>query len=115
MELFRNTHYDFLGMKWRFILPSLILLLAGLISLTVKGGPKYGIDFKGGAVMDVGWKGVPPVAQIRAAVSSRLGGVSVVEAHDVTGSGEVLISVPAGGDLNSLRQTVEDALSRVGT
>ena len=115
MELFRNTHYDFLGIKWRFILPSLALLLAGFISLAAKGGPQYGIDFKGGAVMDVGWEGAPPVAQIRSAIASKLPAVSVVAAHDLTGSSEALISVPAEGDLNSLRQTLSDALASIGT
>jgi preprotein translocase subunit SecF len=115
MELFRNTRYDFLGMKWRFILPSLILLFAGLISLAAKGGPRYSIDFKGGALMDVEWKGAPPVGRIRAAVSSRLQGASVVAAHDFTGSNEVLISVPAEGELASLRQTLAESLSTIDT
>ena len=115
MELFSNTHYDFLGMKWRFILPSLILLLAGLISLAAKNGPQYSIDFKGGAVMDVAWKDAPPVGRIRTAVSSRLRAVSVVGAHDLTGSNEVLISVPAEGDLTSLRQILTESLSSVDT
>jgi len=113
MELFRNTRYDFLGMKWRFILPSLVLLFAGLVSLAVKGGPRYSIEFKGGAVMDVEWKGAPPIGRIRNAVSSRLSGVSVVAAHDSAGSNEVLISVPAEGDLASLRQNLTQALSSV--
>ena len=45
MELFRDTRFDFLGRKWWFILPSLILTLAGLVSLLVNGGPRYSIDF----------------------------------------------------------------------
>ena len=49
MELFRNTNYDFLGKKWPFIILSLILTAAGLVSLALKGGPRYGIDFEGGA------------------------------------------------------------------
>lgn len=114
MEFFKNTQYDFLGMKWRFILPSLILLVAGLISLAVKGGPRYSIDFRGGAQMDVEWKGAPPIGRIRAAVSSRVSGASVVAAHDSAGSNEVLISVPAKGDLASLRQNLTQALSNAG-
>ena len=39
MELFKNTNFDFLGKKWPFIILSLILSAAGLISLIVKGGP----------------------------------------------------------------------------
>ena len=115
MELFRETHFDFLGRKWWFILPSLILILAGAVSLVVNGGPRYGIDFLGGAVMEVRWDGPPPVERIRAAISSRLTGVSVVAAHDATGANEVLISseVPAQGDMLAVRHTIDQALATV--
>jgi preprotein translocase subunit SecF len=117
MELFRDTHFDFLGRKWWFILPSLILTLAGLVSIVGKGGPLYSIDFKGGAEMEVRWEGPPPIERIRAAVSSQLKGVSVVAAHDLTGSDEVLVSaeLPAGGDLTGVRQTIDQALSTITT
>jgi preprotein translocase subunit SecF len=117
MEIFKDTRFDFLGGKWWFILPSLILTLAGLVSLLVNRGPRYGIDFSGGAVMDVRWEGTPPVENIRAAVSSRLSGISVVVAHDLTGSNEVrvLVPVPAQGNLPALRQTIVEALSAVDT
>jgi preprotein translocase subunit SecF len=117
MELFRDTRFDFLGRKWWFILPSLILTLAGFASLLVNGGPRYGIDFTGGAVMDVRWEGAPPIDRIRAAVSSRLSGVSVVAAHDLTGSNEVLVSteVPAQEDLTALRRTIDEVLSTIDT
>jgi preprotein translocase subunit SecF len=116
MQLFRDTCIDFLGRKWWFILPSLILMVVGLASLLAKGGPRYGIDFVGGAVMEVRWEGTPPVAQIRSAVSSQIKGVSVVAAHDAAGSNEVLISaeVHEEGDLTALRQTIDGALSSVG-
>jgi preprotein translocase subunit SecF len=117
MELFKDTRFDFLGRKWWFILPSLLLTLAGVVSLFVKGGPRYSIDFRGGAVMDVAWDGAPPVERIRAAVLSRLSGVSVVTAHDLAGSQEILISVqlPTGGDLPGLRQTLEQTLSTLNS
>jgi preprotein translocase subunit SecF len=117
MELFKNTCFDFLGRKWWFILPSLILTLAGLISLAVNGGPRYGVDFLGGAVMDVRWEGPPPIERIRSAVSSRLSGVSVVAAHDLAGSNEVLVSaeIPGEGDLTGLRQTIEQSLATIGS
>ena len=117
MELFRDAHFDFLGRKWWFILPSLILILAGIASLLVKRGPLYSIDFKGGAQMEVRWEGKPPVERIREAVSSRLRGVSVVAAHDLNGANEVLISaeLPAGEDLTGVRQTMDQALSTITT
>jgi preprotein translocase subunit SecF len=70
----------------------LVLTFAGFVSLLVNGGPKYSIDFTGGVVMDVQWEGAPPIEKIRAAVASRLSGASVVAAHDLSGSNEVLVS-----------------------
>jgi preprotein translocase subunit SecF len=117
MELFTNTRFDFLGRKWWFILPSLVLTLAGFVSLLVNRGPRYGIEFLGGVVMDVRWEGTPPIERIRAAVSARLSGVSVVAAHDLRGSNEVLVSVEAASQENpsALRQAIIEALSTIDT
>lgn len=117
MELFRKTYFDFLGRKWYFILPSVVLMLAGLVSLYLKGGPRFGIDFRGGVVMDVLWEGKPPVERIRAKVSSRLNGVSVIAAHDLSGTNEVLVSaeLPQNPDLTVVRQEIQQALSKIST
>ncbi len=117
MELFRNTHFDFLGKKWWFIFPSLLLTLTGLFSLLVNHGPRCSVDFSGGALMDVRWEGAPRIEGIRAAVFSRLTGVSVVAAHDLAGSNEVLISAEASAkeNLTALRQKLVEALSTVDT
>ena len=92
MELFKNTNFDFLGKKWIFIGASLVLSAAGLISLAAKGGPAYGIDFKGGALMTVRLADKPTVQTIeklRSALSSKISGeISVVE---VQGANEVMI------------------------
>ena len=116
MELFRNVQFDFLGRKWWFILPSLVLMLAGIASLVVNGGPKYSIDFLGGTMAEIRWEGAPPIEQIRAALSPKLRGVSVVAAHDLTGSNEVLVSAetPADVDVSALRQTIDAALASTG-
>jgi len=116
MELFKKTCFNFLGRKWWFILPSFILTCAGLTSLAINGGPRYSVDFLGGAVTEVRWEGTPPVERIRAAVSSRLSGVLVVAAHDLSGSNEVLISaeLPGDGDPTALRQAINQSLATVG-
>src|SRR5262245_51488407 len=116
MEIFRYVHFDFLGRKWWFILPSLVLMLAGIASLIVNGGPQYSIDFLGGTMAEIRWEGAPPIEQIRAALSPKLRGVSVVAAHDLTGSNEVLVSAetPADVDVTALRQTIDEALTSAG-
>jgi preprotein translocase subunit SecF len=117
MEFFSNTNFNFPGRKWWFILPSLVLLLAGAVSLAIKHGPRYSVEFRGGAVMDVLWQGTPPIERIRAAVSTGVSGATVLAAHDLSGSNEVLISVqvPGQGDLDSIRETIQDALNSLGT
>ncbi len=74
MQIFKDTNFDFLGKKWPFITASLVLSVAGIVSLILKGGPQYGIDFRGGALMDVTFAGNPPVEQIRTALSKRISG-----------------------------------------
>ena len=116
MEFFRDTCFDFMGWKRPFIAASLILTVAGLVSLIVKGGPRYGIDFRGGAVMDVMWQETPPVERIRASLASLAPGISVVEAHDLRGSHELLIStqLPAAGNIDAVREKVESVLAQSG-
>ena len=72
MELFKQTNFDFLGKKWPFIIASLILSISGLVSLVVRGGPRYGIEFKGGMVMTVKFQSAPPVEQVRSSLSKVL-------------------------------------------
>src|SRR5579862_4468181 len=91
MELFRNTNFDFLGKKWAFIIASLVLTAAGLISLAVKGGPLYGIDFKGGTVVKVRFSGPPPVDAIRTAIGKRVAGQEVTVQNFESQSNEVAI------------------------
>jgi len=61
MELFKNPKFDFLGNKWPFIIGSLVLIAAGMTNLVLKGGPRYGIDFKGGTLMYVKFAKLPPL------------------------------------------------------
>ena len=90
MEIFKQTNFDFLGKKWPFIFLSLLLTAVGIISLVVKGGPKYGIDFNGGALMDVNFKQRPKAEDIRAALRKKISGE--IEVQEVANSQEVLIS-----------------------
>lgn len=110
MELFRHTDFDFLGKKWPFIIASLVLTAAGLGSLVMKGGPQYGIDFKGGALLYVRFNEEPPVQKIRAALESKIQGE--ISVQQITGSQEVLIGTEIKDEkaLNVNRQVIEDTL-----
>lgn len=90
MELFRNTNFDFLGKKWPFIAVSLLLIAAGFVSILMKGGPRYGIDLKGGALVYVKFADRPPVEKLRSALAARLPG-GTPEIQEVTGTNEIII------------------------
>src|ERR1700749_944188 len=90
MEIFKATNFDFLGKKWQFIGLSLLLTAAGIFSLWVKGGPKYGIDFNGGALMHVKFAHQPPTEQIRSALRKRIHGE--IDVQEISGQQEVLVS-----------------------
>jgi preprotein translocase subunit SecF len=110
MELFKNTNFDFLGKKWPFIGASLVLTVAGLLSLAVKHGPNYGIDFRGGALMYLRFNQEPPVQRIRAALGDKIHGE--ISVQQVTGRPEVLVGteITDERELNINRQIIEDTL-----
>ncbi len=113
MELFKDTNYDFLGKKWLFIGLSLVLTAVGLASWVAKGGLRYGIDFKGGALMTVKWAGQSPVDQIRKAVSRRISGeVTVYELGDISDRNLVVIGTELRDEkeLNANRRAMQDTL-----
>jgi preprotein translocase subunit SecF len=113
MEIFKQPKFDFLGrMMWPFIILSLLLTAAGIVSLAVKGGPRYGIDFTGGALMDVNFIKRPEADQIRAALRQKIS--SEIEVQTVTNSQEVLISTSARDD-NALQIVRADMISTLNS
>ena len=90
MEIFKNTNFDFLGKQKFFIGLSVLLLIAGLLSLAAKGGPRYGIDFKGGTVTTIRFISDPDEDKIRKALEKKISGE--VQVQPVVGQNEVMIS-----------------------
>lgn len=111
MELFKNTQVDFLGKQKIFIAISLVLLAIGIGSWAAKGGLKYGIDFTGGANINVRFASAPPIDRIRSAIAARIPGE--ISVQEVTGENEVIIGLPLKEDvaLQRERQTVVETLA----
>jgi preprotein translocase subunit SecF len=112
MELFRNLNFDFLGKKWPFIILSLVLLAVGIGSLILHGGPRLGIDLKGGALVYVKFAERPPIDKLRAALSARLPG-GTPEIQEVTGTNEVIIGTEMAEEreLARIRETILEVLA----
>ena len=46
MQLIKpDVNFDFVGKRKAAIILSVVLILIGIVSLIVKGGPDYGVDF----------------------------------------------------------------------
>jgi|HigsolmetaAR202D_1030399.scaffolds.fasta_scaffold13760_3 protein-export membrane protein, SecD/SecF family len=115
MELFKNTNFDFLGKKWPFIIGSLVLLAVSVGSLVIKGGPRYGIDFRGGALMYVRFAEQPPTDQIRSALSARIPGE--ISVQDISGTSEVIVTTELRDErelAEARRQMVETLAATFG-
>ncbi len=113
MQIFKNTNFDFLRYKWPFIGASLVLSVAGISSIILHGGLRYGIDFKEGTQMTVKWNGTPPEDKIRAALSKRINGeVSVQPFTDIGARDEIVIGSERMGEqqLAAARKAMQDTL-----
>src|SRR5579862_3520134 len=93
MEFFRNPNIDWLGKKWYFIGLSFLLSAVGLVSLIAKGGPRYGIDFKGGTLVHVKFREAPSLDHLRAALQAQGLGNSTLQRYGAESTHEIMIGL----------------------
>jgi preprotein translocase subunit SecF len=101
MNFFKQVDLDWMGKAKYFFALSLTLLVVGGASLYVHGGPYYGIDFKGGTVVDVRFAGPPPLDTIRSGLAQQgIGNSTIVPVSDIAtpNSNEVLINLEEKGE-----------------
>ena len=53
MRIFGDTKIDFVGKRRTMFIVSGLVILAGIVSLLIQGGPKYSIDFTGGVSVEL--------------------------------------------------------------
>ena len=113
MDLFKNSNFDFLGKKWPFIIGSLVMITAGLVSLVIHDGPRYGIDFKGGVLMYLKFKQMPSLDQLRSALTAKIPGEILVQ--QIYGANEVMVNTELNTqneeDLANARQLMVQTLA----
>jgi preprotein translocase subunit SecF len=116
MEFFRKANVNFVGaMKGAFTL-SAILVLASLIILIAHGGPRLGIDFTGGTVVQVRFTPQTGIADVRSVLERS--GFSGSQVQGMSGTNDYLITfrqanATAGSDagqnmLDALRSGLPD-------
>ncbi len=106
MHLIKNTNINFLKYRKTAYVISLSLMLAGLVSLIVKG-LNYGIDFKGGTEVVLRFENDITVGNVRA-VLNEAGVEGAVKSYGADRS--ILVQTAFEGDLNQLKALVSNAL-----
>lgn len=111
MQLIKpDTNIDFINKRKLAMIISAVLILVGLASLTVKGGPNYGIDFAGGTLIQVKFAKDTDAAEIKAAITTLDLGSPVVQSFG-DGQNEFLIRVEkSSAELQGLSTQILQAL-----
>ncbi len=92
-----NPGIDFVKLSPRMAMLSCALILLGFVSMFLRGGLNYGIDFMGGTLLDVRFSKSTSVADVRAALDrSELRSVSVQEVG--AGGNQFQINGRSAGD-----------------
>ena len=74
-----GINVDFVNKKRVALICSLVVILIGMGSLVIKGGPLYGIDFVGGTLVQIRFNQAPDVGEIRNALGREGLGSSVIQ------------------------------------
>jgi preprotein translocase subunit SecF len=112
MELFKKTaNIDFMSKRSICLAISFILILSGIISLIIKGGPKYGIDFTGGIALNISFKEKPSYDKIRNSLENI--GIKDIIIQEYGRENEVIIRFSGKGiDPNGLENRIKDKLKK---
>ena len=70
MRIVKDTNIDFMSKSSLALALSAILLILGLISMVINGGPKLSIDFKGGTLVAVNFTEPVDINNIRSAMGN---------------------------------------------
>ena len=93
MQLFKDVNVDWMGLRWVVIGVSSVLILAGTVSLYLKGGPELGVDFTGGTLVYVRFGKTPEIEKIRETLRSSGVRVEEVTRYDEPSKNEVQVKL----------------------
>jgi len=111
LQIFVNAKYDFVGKRRWFYLASGGFMLLSILSIVFHGGLNYGIDFTGGALVQVRYDKPASVEIVRRGLDEiKLGGAVIQQFGDAQ---EYLIRLhQAGEKRDALATEIQEALAK---
>ena len=70
MRIVRDTNINFMNQRKVASIFSAVVIISGLVSLLINGGPKLSIDFKGGTIVSVQYNEEMDITTVREALSN---------------------------------------------
>jgi len=112
MQLLQNTKIDFIGKRKIGYIISGFLIVVGLVSLVVHGGPALGIDFTGGTSLDLKFQNDVTASELRASLSDIGFGNAEIKQIGLDQANEFLIRVEQMEEGTEAASMIEDELHK---
>ena len=113
MRLLSKTNINFLNKQKFTSLLSIVLIIFGITSLFIKGGPLLSIDFTGGTVAQVKFDEVVDLISLRSTLSEF--GFKGAEIVEFGSPDEVLIKSQISGSTSEISEKLTDGLGKTFT
>jgi len=114
-----GVNINFIRLRPMAFALSALLIVGGLASLVIKGGPNYGIDFTGGLMVHVGVDPEVEIEEIRGSIDGvDVGEISVQEFENE--AGEYLLRIPTpdeqvgGGTAAAIKAALHETFTERG-
>ncbi len=111
-QVFKNTNIDFIGKRYLFFALSGVLVALGLLALVriSQGEANLGIDFAGGAAIQLRFEKPIQIEEARAALEE--GGVKGAELQEVVAENKLLVRLKQDIVQKNVVEQVQEALNK---
>ncbi len=117
LQLIRpDTNFDFMGKRKIATTISLIIIFAGILSIIIKGGLKFGIDFAGGTIVQVKFEKEVNLSTLKTLLKKENLGSVIVQRFGEEDLNQYLFRLPTTKlEPEIIRKKVRSALKKLNT
>jgi preprotein translocase subunit SecF len=112
MQFLLNANIDFVGKRKAGYVVSAALILIGLVSLIIQGGPNYGIDFTGGTSLELKFEEAMGTGDLRNSISDIGFGEAEIKQIGLKAANDFIIRVEKQKEGVQVSQVIEDELAK---